>query len=1293
MPRKRISGRNTIPCPHGCGKSFPSKSLGRHIESCTHGSLKRALKSTNNEQARPNKQTRYTDDSSSSSLSSGDNINEIAFSDENFILGAGVDQNDEDEEESSLKITNMPALDNPNLLADLPPWEKQLPWEQDDQTNIPDRQHASSVATEMAERGPKESEQQIPIHRAEEEEFKCRVHMTNNNEDSYIFPPPPSPPAAPSHHNNTGVDDEEGSLSSLQQMMAEHPTLGEKVTIPVNHTLYRGVGSCYLSQHDQGLLRLITLCDSYALPRTFVDKLNDLLAEIIIDPSQRGYVPAQSVKRETFSKHIVNHFGRPGMQPIYEYITLPPPGSKSSLLIPKEKPQHDEDTGSEQTNANATSQQQMFQEIPTSRRNRMLLVRWHFAERMKQLHNDRSIFGDLNNLVVNRDDPFLPYSPHKRQLDEVLDGSWYRETIKMYGVDKQKETAGKVIDFLSPAIIYLDKTGQDAYQRYSKEPMVVTSAVIRRRVRYRHWAWLPFAFVPELEGKSSAFKKVANQGGATPGGSTADYHFVLMSILQSFREITNEGILAKIRLGDEIKHVRLRCPVAMILNDGKSGDVLLCRVKGLNKGTQSISRACRTRFEDADNPLHECSYHDREQIIDMLYKSQNLGGNERQEAHEELKEWGLYPCKNAFEESGVGFGANNQGIMGATPPDGMHMIDGGLAPYVSRQTIDPLPPSCKAPLDNMVDDVMVPHRSSIKPNFPRTNFAKGFTNLSLITTDEWVGTLLVELILVSTERGKQILSSGRQSRFCEGHIDDELIERLEQGEPMLVAAKKIFEEAEKLDEEARQQQLCQKPAGSASNSKSKSQSQREEEPEEHLRPCHITDLIEVLEAFLCFHAWHKREDPIKPWSESMANYYEASIRRLLSLLRYYLPRKTGNGWKLQKFHDALHLVKNMKMFGLPQNFNCAQGESGLKYWAKFTGKTAQMRGVDNHTKQTGDRIHEFECYEEAMKAYGHFDRKLPQDKPNIHSSIHQDLDDKPNLCGANVKVYLKQKGVPHKPPQWSGSDNRRKHFVEVHPALLDFFRHDMYQEEAPGMPTAASIIGKPREETDKSGTTQYYWQIYTECNLKPANRPERVTFRCHPNYHGEGAFYDWAGIDYQEEVFPCKVLGFVRNDESGEVIVIHHSCKAQGEEEKSKDSVLIRHWKLEYQEAQLPSQVKGRNKCKKKREDQHEMKADPAYTTWVKQYQSPLDPNPQAKGVKKTYYNKAILRAVPTECISDIFYVFQEKRMKEVEEGYTYYRRQHEGGQTRKERARNELKFHENCIHVIGFEHWAEKFA
>jgi len=54
----------------------------------------------------------------------------------------------------------------------------------------------------------------------------------------------------------------------------------------------------------------------------------------------------------------------------------------------------------------------------------------------------------------------------------------------------------------------------------------------------------------------------------------------------------------------------------------------------------------------------------------------------------------------------------------------------------------------------------------------------------------------------------------------------------------------------------------------------------------------------------------------------------------LSTIKEFTPHNHGNGWKLQKFHEILHLPIDIYMFGSSQNYDNSPTEHGLIETAK-----------------------------------------------------------------------------------------------------------------------------------------------------------------------------------------------------------------------------------------------------------------------------------------------------------------------------------------------------------------------
>ena len=60
------------------------------------------------------------------------------------------------------------------------------------------------------------------------------------------------------------------------------------------------------------------------------------------------------------------------------------------------------------------------------------------------------------------------------------------------------------------------------------------------------------------------------------------------------------------------------------------------------------------------------------------------------------------------------------------------------------------------------------------------------------------------------------------------------------------------------------------------------------------------------------------------------------------MIRSFVPHKDGNGWKIQKFHELLHLAKHIDDYGSPLNFDAGTGERGLKEWVKQFVHSVQL---------------------------------------------------------------------------------------------------------------------------------------------------------------------------------------------------------------------------------------------------------------------------------------------------------------------------------------------------------------
>ena len=75
--------------------------------------------------------------------------------------------------------------------------------------------------------------------------------------------------------------------------------------------------------------------------------------------------------------------------------------------------------------------------------------------------------------------------------------------------------------------------------------------------------------------------------------------------------------------------------------------------------------------------------------------------------------------------------------------------------------LDTLPESLQTELDRLVEKLFAKLRSKERGSYPRLNFSKGFSKLTMLTSDEWAGKLFVLLIVLQTDLGKEIFEKAK----------------------------------------------------------------------------------------------------------------------------------------------------------------------------------------------------------------------------------------------------------------------------------------------------------------------------------------------------------------------------------------------------------------------------------------------------------------------------------------------------------------------------------------------------
>lgn len=998
---------------------------------------------------------------------------------------------------------------------------------------------------------------------------------------------------------------------------------------------------CRLNDQEISMLRLIDLCNQKAATgRGFVDQMLEMVAGEMDGPRQFDPRNLRGVRRETLCKKVMRLYGR-GCEPHVVQITT---SSESGNLTSTEEPQ-DKNVGGPGVS--------VPKQVDNRERFVLHCIVFDIEAQIKDLLSDDRIFGKYTNLVVNSNNPFLPYQNMSEYVDEILDGTWHVESLdRLRKMEEDPFVDG--VDWILHLLLYNDKTGSAGNQRYPVEPFLFTFAQIRRKLRNLPQCWRIAGYIPDLDTKSSAERRHINN--KNRGATAQTYHLCLEQVLKGFEIVQKQGILHWVRIGNYKKYVRVRPEVAFVISDGKAADMNTGRTPSTFH-TRRISRSCTTLQQDCDDVLRECQYLELTRELHQHFKSfgvspkavqedpfhriqGNKGGSRPPTAEEaagiverariELDKRSFVPARNAFIARCIRFGLDSRRIWGASPTDLMHAFQSGIVKYLVKMVVDKLSTAKQVRLDRLVHKLFHNLRSKEKGDYPRLTFSKGFSKLSMITSDEWVGKLFVLLIVLKTEEGSSIF----QGTFAREDIQlpPALVGR-DKGDRKNRKAKGFADVLDLILRQAKEfntgaSALINTPTATGGTEEAQEQKQsgkNEEELEEMLRPCSMNDFTELAEALLCFHAWYKlgviRKGPDGKADRSLIH---ASVIRMLAMVRFYMPRKKGNGWKIQKFHDILHLALDIERFGPACNFDAGPGESGLKIWAKLPAMTSQKRGYNTFLLQVASRVHEHQCISTALRSHGvkgNVDAALDRAIADLENAgVGETCEDRTaRLGGTTYRVYGRNPNAgansdPLPVSEKVSKDKRNKGSFHVHPSIENFLRWQPIQNP--------SVLAK-----SGNGSKGPYWELKTECSMVPEDSNRRILLRCHPNFQNEGPWYDWVLVNFSTDLFfhkpgrkrqyearknkkpkdktleptfdpmqhvpqnpdncvPCKVVAFSERSD-GELLALVHGCKFRTtNSDIENDTVLLEFWRLEYHNLyeDLPDEMRNKLPRKTKRQ-------------------------------------------------------------------------------------------------------------
>ena len=112
----------------------------------------------------------------------------------------------------------------------------------------------------------------------------------------------------------------------------------------------------------------------------------------------------------------------------------------------------------------------------------------NFTSMLLSLLQDKTI-NDIENLVVDENDPFSKYVSDNGKLGEVNSGRWYEQAYITMAKDASQ-------DFLLPIIFAMDKTTISSTARMSVYAVMFTTSLFDYKTHNKAQAWRPLGYIP-----------------------------------------------------------------------------------------------------------------------------------------------------------------------------------------------------------------------------------------------------------------------------------------------------------------------------------------------------------------------------------------------------------------------------------------------------------------------------------------------------------------------------------------------------------------------------------------------------------------------------------------------------------------------------------------------------------------------------------------------------------------------------------------------------------------------------
>ena len=375
---------------------------------------------------------------------------------------------------------------------------------------------------------------------------------------------------------------------------------------------------------------------------------------------------------------------------------------------------------------------------------------FEFRAMVESLLNDPLLTGNLDNLDVDKANPFGPYKTSNTRLSTSNSGKWYLKAYKNLCTEPQ--------DMLLPIILACDETTIAKGKKHTSWPINFTFSIFSQELRAHDFAWRPLGYIYDLsigETKSTDYKKNKNNPLGTTEVKHARLQAIIKHVLQGVVTFQREGGLKDLpmTLGGVSKVVDAKTPVMKIIGDIQGGDKICGCFASYSNGMTRPCRKCNVKGEQLGDPDVICRGISQQRVEQWM----------ADEKHEHLAKMCQYTTRPAFFD--VDFGGCKFGVFAVSMcAETLHILEQGLMKDSLRCLYEQDLNSSWAQqqMDRLVR--MIAHlprqrnfSAGTDADMPRLRWKDGISVLTDLTSSQIVGVLFTLVILSLTSDGREHL--------------------------------------------------------------------------------------------------------------------------------------------------------------------------------------------------------------------------------------------------------------------------------------------------------------------------------------------------------------------------------------------------------------------------------------------------------------------------------------------------------------------------------------------------------